>query len=337
MPRVGPLSAGANPGPACYGKGGKEPTVTDALLILGLITDEGFLGGKMKLRRSLAEKALVSLGKRLDMDLFQTADSIFKIGIANVTQAMRLASIERGYDPRDYTLCTYGGCGPLHSAYLAKGLDMKRVIIPINPAVFSAFGLLASNIRRDYVITRISLVSDADPKEIKGVFEQLRHQAKGEFQSFEISRRQQVYITSLDMRYEGQGYELNVPFNLRGLQRGGPETLERLFRKFHLSRYGNASEGEIQIVNYRLTVVGIRDDAVALPVISTNLSPRWTERSIFLEGERYPCKFYERATLPAGFESGGPAVIQEDYSATLVPPGWRFSIASQGHISLSEG
>ena len=336
MSRVGPQSSGANPGPACYGRGGFEPTVTDALVVLGLLPEDGFLGGKMKLHRSLAEQALGTLGKKLKMETLETAYTVYQIALANITQAMRMVSIERGYDPRDYALCVYGGCGPLHGVYLAKGLDMETVLVPPNPGVYSSYGLLVSDFKRDYVQTQISLASGTSPEEIESIFSQLYRKADQEFEAFAVREQKRIYLTSIDMRYRGQGYELNIPFSLKQLLKRGTSILDGLFFKHHLKRYGNASEEKIQIVSYRLSVLGLKEKVKTLPPTLKSSSPRSKKRTIYLQGTAHPCQFWDRLSLPPGFETVGPAIIQEESSATLVPPGWTCRTLEDGTLYLQE-
>lgn len=323
MLRVGPQSAGADPGPVCYAKGGINPTVTDADVVRGFIRAENFLGGKMKLDPSAAESSLDGLAKTLRMDRLQVATAIFKVVDANMAQALRLVSVERGYDPRDYTLVAFGGAGPLHAAHLAEELEIKEVLIPEYPGLLSAYGLLVADFKRDYVQSDISRVNKTKICHVQKVFHELEARANRELFEYNIPLEGCLYAASLDMRYYGQAFELNVPVTLSHIKEYGMEGLLAAFHKAHHRRYGYSSPSEeVEIVNYRLTVSSPRRAPRREERRIEKAEPEVETGRIFLAGKLEECKFVSRSSLGQGFEICGPAVVEEPTATSFIPPGW---------------
>ncbi|MFX0198215.1 MAG: hydantoinase/oxoprolinase family protein [Candidatus Hodarchaeota archaeon] len=337
MLRVGPHSAGAVPGPACYRKGGTNFTLTDAFLMLGLIRPDRFLGGKLKLSHSSVRESLKPLTKKLNMNPFEISENVFKIAISNVSQAMRLVSVERGYDPRDYILCCYGGAGPLNAAYLADALNIEKAIIPLNPGIFSAFGLLASNIKMDYVQTEPSLVSNISFADIKKIYEKLENRAFLEFRQFHADTKNITFIYYLDMRYVGQGYELRVQIDLNDIKANVVEKLNTLFHHTHKWKYGHFNKDEdVQIMNYRLSAMAMQKDYF-VPKYEIKKSVFKPEKGeIYLNGESLHCEIIDRSILSENVFFSGPILITEDTSTTLIPPGWKGWADGYGNINLEK-
>jgi N-methylhydantoinase A len=328
--RVGPRSAGASPGPACYGRGGTEPTVTDALVVLGWLRPEQFLGGDMVLDVSAARTAIEQLGATVGMSLEETADGIMRLAVANMTEAMRLVSISRGHDPRDYALLAYGGAGGLHAAFVAEELNISQIIVPPNAGVFSAYGLLVADFRRDYQETRFSELSATSEADVRAVFDSLAERAAQDFTAHGIAFDAVSHQLSLDLRYRGQGYELTVEVTEDDL---GEVELRERFADTHRARYGNAGVGgEIEIVTYRLSAVAPR---ARQRVAQANGASRSADAGrIYLAGAWRACTFVRGEQLTAGEELIGPSVVEEQTSTTIIPPGWRGTVHGSGSLVM---
>ncbi len=305
--RVGPESAGASPGPICFGRG-EQVTVTDANLILGRLDSESFLGGAISLDRERAlaymEKARGSIAT-----VEEFAAGILRLVETSMEKAIRVISVERGYDPRDFILVAFGGGGPLHACSLAHALRIPRVLVPALPGALSAVGILLADAVRDYSRT----VMLRAPAELEGVFAELEERAQSEFEAEQITG---FSLRSLDLRYQGQGYELNVPF--------GPKALDA-FHDLHRLRYGFAKdEHQVEVVNVRVRMVASSQpfDPGRKPVIHGDGQRALTgHRPVFFHGEAHQTPVYNRAALIPGDSFSGPAIITEYSSVTILPPG----------------
>lgn len=327
--RVGPHSAGADPGPACYGRGGREPTVTDALVLLGWLRPQQFLGGQMPLDVDASHAAVANLAKQLTITVAQAAEGIVRIAVANMNEALRLVSISRGYDPRDYTLFAFGGSGGLHAAFVADELGIARIVVPANAGIFSAYGLLVADFKRDYQETRFGLLSATPLTEIRATFAELGRRAADDFAAHAPAADLQ-YVRSLDLRYLGQGYELTLPVEPETLS---PESLRAAFGAAHEARYGNPGlGGELEIVTYRLSAsLGRSRRRTKLPDAA---GAAGETGEIFLGGERIACRFVPAAALTAGMVLSGPTVVEEATSTTIVPPRWRGTVHESGSLVM---
>lgn len=325
---VGPQSAGAEPGPACYARGGVEPTVTDANVTLGLLRPAHFLGGTMPLDLTRARAAVASLG--LADDPRDAAAQITRVVNANMTQAIRLVSTERGIDPAGYTLVPYGGAGPLHACQLAESLGVRRVLVPPFPGLLSAYGLLIANLVIDAAQTAIATRPGVG--ELRTRFAELDARLQAQIALQGLPHDGWTVEATLDMRYRGQAYELAVPVTLPDPD---PSTLTGAFHALHAARYGNARPHDpAQAVTYRLRashpVPGLRvppPPAVGEPVVEH------AEATIGAATSRIP--FYARASLPVGWATTGPCVIEEPTATTFVPPGWSLQVDAQGCLDLN--
>jgi N-methylhydantoinase A len=333
--RVGPRSAGADPGPACYGRGGVEPTITDANLVLGRVPADSPLAGEVALDPARARQALAALLERVAGLAGEAAlaDGIVRIAVTKMVGAIKEISIAKGHDPRDFALVAYGGAGPMHAAFIAEELEMARVIVPPAPGNFSAFGSLISDLRRDYVRTRLTPTRDGDWADAERTFAALEDDARRELVAEGIAPERITLVRAAGMRYVGQSWELlvRVPDGARSM-----EALEAAFHAAHERRYGHAGPGAAEIVNFRLTAIG----AVPKPsprgwvVTGTLAAAKQAERPVHFGGEPLTVPVYERGRLPGGVVVAGPAIVEEMGATTIVPPGWTGAVGGWGELVL---
>lgn len=340
MMQVGPRSAGARPGPACYDHGGTVPAVTDALVKLGWIRPHRFLGGRMTLLADRAETALHDFGAPLGQSAAEAAQAMVDIAAAHVSQGIRLVSVQRGHDPKDYALYGYGGMGPMIGALAAAELKINRVVIPPHPGLFSALGLLVADLKRIYRETHFLPATDETVARVAAVFAALRGRAEAEFAAFDRAPEDVVFEHALEMRYQGQGFELLAPIDLRQLASGGADYLHTVFRAAHQARYGAVSYADpIEIVTFRL-VAEVRTSGEVLGALTSGralpqAAPELEGGEILFRGKTIACRFAWRESLPAGFVLAGPAIIEEPTATTLVPPGWSARVDTTGALILS--
>ncbi|MBI2952801.1 MAG: hydantoinase/oxoprolinase family protein [Chloroflexi bacterium] len=331
--KVGPQSAGADPGPACYSLSGTEPTVTDANLVLGYLNPAYFLGGRLKLDVHLAAAAIEKrVAAPLGMTLTEAAHGILKIINVKMEIAIRLALIEKGYDPRNFALIAFGGAGPLHAGRLAQTLHIPKVIVPLWPGLTSTMGLLVTDVRHDYLHTRVGPLRTADIALVNSMFRQMeaRAQADMEREGFPLSR---VEISRyLAMRYSGQAYELNVPFSQFPLAETDKDLLRREFDDIHERSYGHkAEDASVEIVNYGLVskaeVPKLSLAQHELGGADAFITPEESRSAYFEECEGYAhVPVYRREALPVGAQFPGPAIVEQVDSTTVIYPGQRASI-----------
>ena len=332
--RVGPRSAGAMPGPACYGRGGTEPTVTDANVMLGRLGTDDALGGEIRLDKAKATAAVTRLAGVLGLSPVAMAEGILRIAVANMTAAIKEISVMRGLDPRDYALLGFGGAGPLHAADIADELGLTRVLIPPMPGNFSAFGLLVADIRRDFVRTRVSAAATTPIEDVHRIFAGLVQAADSELAEAGVSKDRRTYAAVVDMRYVGQAFELAVPTSLDVAEMG---TIDAAFRKVYAARYGHAVDGPSEIVNYRLAVWGLTDkpDWRAAAADTASAEPlAKASRQIVFGGQAHDTPLFDRASLPVGARLRGPAVVEEPGSSTIVPAGWMARVEPYGCLVM---
>lgn len=322
--KVGPESAGADPGPACYGKGGTEPTVTDANVVLQILNPVEILGGRMRVERDLAAEAIQGLADQLDMGLHETAQGIISVATANMAKAIRVISVQRGHDPRDYALMAFGGGGPLHAVRLARELDMARVIVPQTPGALCALGLLLTDLRADFAKSKLMPLVAGNFAEITDGFISLEVQADAWFKREGIGKRRQRLIYTVDLRYEGQNYELQVPFANRAGTRSNFEALVKNFEAAHRQRFGFVVDSEaIELVTLRLEAVGVvRKAAIAErdAASSPTAAMPFDRRDVWLPeaAGMVACPIYRRTDLWAGHVLEGPAIIEQMDTTTLI-------------------
>ena len=326
--KVGPYSAGAVPGPACYNRGGTEPTVTDANIYLGRLSNSGLLNGRMLLDRGLAEKAIVKLAGKLGVNPQDAALGILGVVTANMVRAIRVISVERGHDPRDYSLLAFGGAGPLHACDVAIALGMKEVIIPSSPGILCAQGLLVSDQKEDFVRTTKIVLSEQSLSAIGETISVLVGQANGWFSREKIPAEKSYVLVRFDMRHKGQNFELPVtlPRRLASDEITISETayLVAAFHEAHERNYGfHNADDPIEIVNLRLTAIASRDIAISTGRDDT-LAPDhkpYEIRSIIFEGRSHETPIYDRKNMLVGAEIAGPAIVTQLDTTIVINPG----------------
>lgn len=328
--RVGPKSAGAFPGPVCYDRNGTVPTITDANLVLGHLAPNHFLGGRMNLAVDKALNALEKYAKSFGLDRVTAAEGICTIANHKMADAIRELTVCRGIDPRSFSILAFGGAGPMHAALIADELDIGEVIVPANPGVFSAWGMLQADIRHDSVRTHIRLLSDLTGQEFNDIFQLQRKAMKELLRGEQIPEGNSSFIYSLDMRYFGQEYTISVDVPSGVFYR---EYIENEFNAAYERLYGHHSSGDvIEVVNYRL--------AVTVPVWHGPVRPRGEAAEItvidrlpgYFEGAEYEMLVYERSQFAQGTKICGPAIVVELTSTTVVPPGWEITV--DGHDNM---
>jgi N-methylhydantoinase A len=335
--RVGPRSAGADPGPAAYGYGGEEPTITDAHVVLGRLDPERFLGGRMRLDREAATAAVDGLAGRLGLDLLQTAEGILTIANSNMARAIRSRTIEKGYDPREFALVAFGGAGPLHAAEVADSLEIPEVLVPPHPGITSAVGLLTSDLKYDQMRTVFQLQGAVDAERLNRELEELEAELRAWLARDGLGDDDVRVARALDCRYVGQGYELRVVLG------DGPFSEEALeqFHVLHEREYGSAYRDPIEVVNARVTAVGRRPALETLQPSSNGRGPALIgeSESVFrVDGalQAVPARFYDRTLLAGGEALSGPAVVFHPDTTTVVPPGWNARADASGNLILTK-
>ncbi|MBT3252167.1 MAG: hydantoinase/oxoprolinase family protein [Candidatus Marinimicrobia bacterium] len=332
--KVGPVSAGADPGPACYEKGGEHATITDANLILGRLNPSGLSGGDVAISLNAAQKVFEGqLLPTLDISLEDCAVGIIDIVNQQMIRALRLISVERGYDPRDFVLLAYGGGGPNHAAAIAEGFGVKTILVPPNPGVFSAMGLLIADFRKDY---KFCLLGDFAGTSVSLILEHiqiLKTRAGVEFFKEGFGEKDIRYASHLELRYAGQSFEISIPWS------GEKIDMAALFHQRHNQMYGYASpEDGLELVNIVLTVTGITDkpDMYSSSKKSKNVSgPSYSTRKVYFKNIGWTeCKIYQRQDFYCGFTDEGPVIIEQYDSTTLIPPQWLFHVDEYGNLHL---
>jgi N-methylhydantoinase A len=337
---VGPVSAGADPGPACYGRGGEAPAVTDADLVLGRLNGARFLGGQMALDRTLAERAIGAIGARLRLGTVEAALGITTIADGAMSLAVRAVSVNRGIDPRDTTLIAFGGAGPLHAVAIAREISIPRVVVPKLPGNFSALGMLMAEWRQDFVRTLIGELGAIRPDDAARAFAELRSAGEAALARDRLAGGR--FDFAADLRYRGQEHTIAIVVTRAEDLASDTEGTRLRFDQQHDRRYGHAAPDQsIEIVNLRLVVTVPRME----DVIGRWLSAPWTpddpapeqRRPVVLDDPDRPveARILWRPGLAAGTEITGPAVIEEPNSTTLVGPGDRAVVNDSGHIMIT--
>ncbi|AQL42623.1 5-oxoprolinase [Halorientalis sp. IM1011] len=321
--RIGPQSAGAEPGPACYGRGGSEPTVTDANLVLGYIGSSTSLGGELSLDEDAAHDAMADLAERAGMDdPVEAARGVYRVANANMTRAIRSVTVERGFDPRKFGLVAFGGAGPMHAVSIASNLDMERVVVPRASGVLSAYGLLAADEKQDAVRTYQRPLDAVDPDAVEGIYDDLAEEVLAE-----ISDPEQATVThTADLRYAGQSFELAVEVG----DSFDPVAARDRFEESHEVAYGYRMDEPVHLVNCRVTATVDRD-VPAIDYTATGDPLKGTRDATFEDGV-YETPVYDRPHLQPGRTLGGPAIIEQDESTVVVPPHWDVRVRDDGAL-----
>ena len=342
--RVGPRSAGAIPGPAAYGRGGKQPTVTDANVVLGRLDKDYFLGGEMSLDDSAAQQAITSLATELGLGVPDTADGILTLVTANMANAIRSRTVQKGIDPREFALIAFGGAGPLHAVDVARELGMSEVIIPPYPGITSAVGLLTTDLKYDTIRTEFQVSGEIDLQRLNSDLEEMERELTDQFLNDGLAESAISFQRSGDLRYVGQGYELRITFSDVSLD---DDSLQEIFNQFHTqhrAEYGHDfPDSAIEIVNARVTGIG------QMPKISQpeDINSGTQESALMKSGgcmfrvdnrlEEFETMFYQREKLPLEHSIAGPAIIIQQDSTTVVPPNNQFVSDTAGNMIISIG
>jgi len=343
--RVGPQSAGADPGPVCYGRGGSEPTVTDCDLLLGYLDKKSLLGGDLAIDHAAANAAVGKhLADPLGVDVRTAAAAVIDIVNHSMAEVLKIVSVQRGHDPRDFALAAFGGAGPLHAAALATELGISEIICPPIPGAFSALGLVGSELKRDYVRTlhRAPGSSDAAglPDSVEAAFRVLEREGAAMLDRAGIPAERRRLDRSVDARYARQSFELAIPASRRPVDEIALTEISERFHERHLQTYGHNNRSEpVQIVSVRVAAIG------AIPPLSIRDRPApagtdalKSKRALwFRETALVDAAIYDRARMPAGYAVRGPAVIESLDSTILVPPGWKADMSEDGFVLLSLG
>ena len=337
--RVGPKSAGADPGPVCYARGGIEPTVTDCNLLLGYLDKASLLDGDLPIDHDAAVAAVRQrLAEPLAVDTRMAAAAVIDVVNHAMAEVLKIVSIQRGHDPRDFALAAFGGAGPLHAAALASELGIAEVICPPIPGAFSALGLVGTDLKRDYVRTLYTTAAAADPKALEAAFVALEKTGMAMLDRAGVAAARRRFERAVDARYPRQSHELVIPVPPRSVDAAALAEIAAAFHDRHLRTYGHDNRSEpVQIVSIRVTAIG----ATAPLVIRDTVAPSGTDavkakRQLwFRETGVIDATIYDRKRMPAGLEVAGPVVIESLESTILVPPGWQAKMNADGFVLLT--
>jgi N-methylhydantoinase A len=331
--RVGPQSAGADPGPACYGRGGTQPTVTDANLFLGRLDSGYFLGGRMTLDEDASERALASVAPQVGLGTTELAEGMLAIINARMADAMRTITVKQGIDPREYALVAFGGAGPMHAVWLAEELEIGEVIVPWSPGTFSAWGMLQTDMRHDVVRSFYQPLAGLEADDVADAFRSLEVEGAALLEGEGIGADDRYAARSADMRYVGQEYTVNVPI-------GATINLEQIdgdFHDVHRTRYGHATPGApVEFVNLRLAAMGrIATAQTPYSDAGDRADPVLGTRTIVFDGTEYETPVLMRDRLPQESRHEGPVVIEEQSSTTVVPPAHVASLDRHSNVLIT--
>ncbi len=341
--KVGPRSAGADPGPVCYGRGNLEPTVTDANVVLQALNPTHLLGGRMPVRQDLARAAIERLARPLGLDVMATAQGILAVVTANMARAIRVISVQRGYDPRDYTLVAFGGAGPLHAARLARELDIPRILVPRNPGILCAMGLLLTDLRADFATTKLITLAPRALAEVAAAFETLLARAAAWFAGENIEPAARCTTQTVDMRYAGQNYELPIALPDGPVTAATLDHLAAVFDAAHRRMYGFVAEGEpVQLVTFRVEAAGLVPKATFARGPSSPPDPRAAitgRRAVWMPeaGGFVDCPVYDRDALRPGHRIAGPAIVEQMDATTVILPGMAATVEPYANLVLEAG
>jgi N-methylhydantoinase A len=335
--RIGPRSAGAVPGPACYGLGGAEPTITDAMVLAGILDPASFLGGRLAIDPALACRAFEPVAARLGLPMLETVSGVLRLFGELTVEALKLVSVRRGYDPRDFTLVAFGGGGPIHAGHLARELGVKQLIVPNFPGTFSAWGMLTSRPRLDRSRTLVTALAKMPAAERRTIFSDMKSEAEKALARQGFPASSVAHQCAIDCRYHGQEHTVRVPASNDDETEA---TFAGRFHQLHRQLYTfSLEQTAIELVNFRLT-----------STVETQLAPSWLmsnaegssvaspvgRRTVaFAVGAPGDTSIFRRSCLPAGSSGYGPAIIEEESSTTVVLPDQRFDIDRFGHIVIA--
>ncbi len=336
---VGPQSAGADPGPACYNIGGTEPTVTDGNLLVGHLNPDNFLGGEIRLFPDKANSAIKEHLSVVGKDPVENGEGILKVVNSNMVKGIMVVSVQRGYDPRKFDLVAFGGAGPMHAAFLARELGIRRIIVPPNPGNFCAFGAVLANVRYDYVTTCLKPVDDLSVDDYNKIYEKIKSRGTRDLAVEGFSQDKVLFASTADMRYKGQTWELTVPtpHAVRS-----PQDIQRIaedFHAIHKRTYGyDMKDEKVIVVNLRAAAIGevpkVRMKKRASENEKLSSEARTSFRNVFMGGTHIEYQVFDRTRLVSGNALEGPAIIEEYGSTTVIPPGMKARIDSYDNIII---
>lgn len=335
--RVGPRSAGAQPGPACYGRGGTEPTVTDANAVLGRVDPEHFAGGRFALDVAASERAIASLGDEFGMDAADLAEGILDIANAKMAQAIRTLTVDHGREPGDFSLVAFGGAGPMHAEAIARELGVTEVLIPEFPGAFSAWGMLGSDIRRDLSAQYYVHEEQLDADHLGAALDALSATADAELDGQGVAQQLRRFERAIDMRYEGQDYTLTVPLH-EGEEPGMPGFAARISARYseqHRRRYGHATpEAKVELVSLRVTGLGTNEFGHLTGERYREDAMGARTAQVRFDGRAWETPIRRRDSLPIGETIAGPLLIVEDTTTTVVSPRASIRRETLGHLTM---
>jgi len=334
--RVGPQSAGAEPGPACYGKGGSNPTVTDANLYLGRIGPDSKLGGWMGLQIQESKKVLKQMSKKLNMTNTQLAEGILSIINAKMADAIRTITVKHGIDPRDFSLVAFGGAGSMHAVWIAEELEIKEIVVPPNPGTFSAWGMLQTDIRRDLNKNFFTILSEVKKKELQKEYDQLVHEASKLLISEGVKEKQMTFYQTADMRYIGQEYYVNISID----NKIDLNKINNNFHKTYKQKYGHSTpDAPVEIINLRLIAIGKVEKPIDYSKMNkenivNKISKR--NREIIFNGKKFKTQIINRSLIKKHDIYKGPLVIEEESATTVVPPNYSLVLDKMGNLIIKK-
>ena len=332
--RVGPQSAGAEPGPACYDRGGKQPTVTDANFFLGRIGTESKLGGWMKLNYNASSEVLKNLAVKLSISEIELAEGILSIINAKMADAIRTITVKQGIDPREFSLVAFGGAAPMHGVWLAEELEINEIIVPNDPGTFSAWGMLQTDIRRDVTVNFFHAFSNLDENNIISSFEKLKNEATDLLSQENVKESDMSFNLTADMRYIGQEYYVNVqiykPIKL--------EEINKCFHETYEKQYGHSTpEGPIEFINLRLVATGhIPKTSEVVKKYLQSSEVKENIRSVIFDNNKYDTTLLNRANIKSNKTIDGPVIIEEETATTVVPPKYNLKKDNFGNLIIKK-
>src|SRR5438067_4398055 len=334
--KVGPDSAAADPGPACYGLGGTQVTLTDVNLVLCYIDPDNFAGGEVKLHPGKARAVIEEhIAKPLGLSVVAAAAGIFKVAASQMAEAIRFVSVQRGVDPREFDLCVFGGGGPIHAFSIADELGMRRIVVPGNPGLFSASGIAVADFTHDYSVSILKPAAGIDLERLERAYQELRRRADADFDTERVPRERRRYQRSADLRYVGQTSEINIRVDAEdpSQQFALDAYLAEFHRQHEIVYTYSVPDEPVEIVNIRLRAVGLVDKPKQRASRINGAAKPVGTRALWFS-DKVTASVYDRKALGAGSVIHGPAVIQELSSATIVPPGATANIDPQENILL---
>ncbi len=338
--QVGPQSAGADPGPACYSKGGQDTTFTDAALLVGYLDPQNFLGGEIDISTALAEVAVQKMATRLGMSVIEVAAGVISISEAKMAGAVRVISVERGYHPKDFALCAFGGGGPFVAANISRELGIPKAIIPPGPGNFSALGMLMVDVVHDYARTQITGLAEMDPVPVNAVFAHLAETGRAALHNDGFEPAKQQFLPSAEMRYRGQEHTVNIPLPSMDLSTEDIPEITRRFNDAHEQQYGHSMLNDpIEIVTLRLRAVGLlpRPELAKIAAGTGNTDAALKgSREVYSREHRGQLEYqvYDRMKLGAGDSITGPAIVEESSSTTMVHTGDILTVGEYGELHI---